>query len=466
MANIVKGISGVSGLVVGSTQATYDTAVAATVLFTDRRDFYVEPNVVKELWTDVSPFLTMVSNFRTKSGLKDPVFKMFEHRNTWKEQRFLIGTETSSLDPTSNSEVAITLAASSATNTVGLGSARGDHYEGLICNVHAADPADANKPFGERLACVLISTYTSDTEVSVKVLSTHDGSAHTLTSTEVFVVVGNAHGEGSESPEPFADDLQVVWGECQIFRTPLRITDTLKKAVLRGESDELMRIRKIKGQEHKIQKEKAMIFGNSYAGNNLDQGDSFADTFKTDANGEPVRTTTGILEAILSYGDTSGDDQNIFSITESTYKYSNFVDDMEKVFQYYPEDGVKTMFCGHGMLSYWSKLEMASGLAKNSGWQVKLSDMKRDTLGFNYRLLETPHGLIQLVPTPVLTRSPYNKYGIIVDKSNIMHAIYESPLYRQNIKTDNAPLYQKDEYFSYEGLGIQLIESHKLFKLV
>ena len=77
MANITKGLSGVSGLLVGSTQATYDAAVAATVLYTDRRDFYIEPNVVKELWTDVSPFLTMVSNFRTKTGMKDPVFKMY-----------------------------------------------------------------------------------------------------------------------------------------------------------------------------------------------------------------------------------------------------------------------------------------------------------------------------------------------------------------------------------------------------
>lgn len=463
MPNIVKGISGASGLLVSTAQGS---ALASGVLYTDRRDFYIEPNVVKELWTDVSPFLTMVSNFRTKTGLKDPVFKMFEHRNPWKDQRMTVA-DTDSLDPTSNSEVTVTMPASSSSTFIGLGSSKTDALLGLVCNVHAADGV-TGKPTGERLATVLITTVTSDTEIKVKVLATHDGAAHSLVSGDWLVVVGNAHGEGSESPEPWADELQVVYGECQIFRTSLRVTDTLKQAILRGESDELMRLRKQKGQEHKVQKERAMIFGRSYLPTNLDQsGATFADSFKTDANGEPVRTTTGILEALLAYGTstTTSDDQNIFSIPEATYKYSNFVDDMEKVFQYYPEDGVKTMFCGHGMLSYWSKLEQTSGLAKSSGWQVKLSDMKRDTLGFNYRLLETPHGLIQLVPTPVLTRSPYNKYGIVVDKNNVMHAIYESPKYRQNIKQDNAPLYQKDEYFSYEGLGIQLIESHKLFKL-
>lgn len=465
MPNIVKGLHGAEGLLVGTTQSS---ATASGIIYTDRRDFYIEPNVVKELWTDVSPFLTMVSNFRTKTGMKDPVFKMFEHRNPWKDQRMTVA-DTDSLDPTSNSEVTITMPASSSSTFIGLGSSKTDALVGLVVNVHSADGV-TGKPSGERKATLLITTVTSDTEIKVKVIGTSTGSAVSLVSGDWLVVVGNAHGEGSESPEPWADDLQVVWGECQIFRTSLRITDTLKQAVLRGEADELLRLRKQKGQEHKIQKERAMIFGKSFIGGNLNQAgtETFADKFKTDADGEPVRTTTGILEALLTYGtsSTTSDDQNIFSINEATYKYSNFVDDMEKVFQYYPEDGVKTMFCGHGMLSYWSKLEQVSGFAKASGWQIRLSDMKRDTLGFNYRMLETPHGLVQLVPTPVLTRSPYNKYGIIVDKSNVMHAIYESPKYRQNIKQDNAPLYQKDEYFSYEGLGIQLIESHKLFKLV
>ena len=79
------------------------------------------------------------------------------------------------------------------------------------------------------------------------------------------------------------------------------------------------------------------------------------------------------------------------------------------------------MFASAKMLSFWSKLEGTTGIAGKSGWQVKLSDMKRDTLGFNYRILETPHGIIQLVPTPVLTRSPYNGYGIIVDKSRVIN---------------------------------------------
>ena len=49
---------------------------SSSVLYTDRRDFYIKPNVVRELYPTVTPFLTFVSNFNTITGLKDPQFKM------------------------------------------------------------------------------------------------------------------------------------------------------------------------------------------------------------------------------------------------------------------------------------------------------------------------------------------------------------------------------------------------------
>ena len=42
--------------------ATTKNLGASGVLFTERRDFHVDPQVTKELWTDVAPFTTMVSN--------------------------------------------------------------------------------------------------------------------------------------------------------------------------------------------------------------------------------------------------------------------------------------------------------------------------------------------------------------------------------------------------------------------
>uniref|UniRef100_A0A6H1ZZF4 Putative structural protein n=1 Tax=viral metagenome TaxID=1070528 RepID=A0A6H1ZZF4_9ZZZZ len=347
-----------------------------------------------------------------------------------------------------------------------MGATHDTRLKGLECAVHSNDAA-TNKPSGERKGVVIVTAFTagSPNTISCKNLGS---TSFTLVSGDWFVVIGNAQGEGTTSPTPWADELSVVWNQSQIFRTSLKLTRTLMKAVLRGETDELIRLRRQKGSEDKVQRERAMMFGSSKLGTNLTAADTFADGTRTDADGNILRTTMGVIEVILKYGATSGDDQNIFSIPGATYSFSNFVDDMEKVFRYNPaqNEGTKYMFLGAGLLSYWSKLEGQKGFAGQSGWTVNLSDMKRDTLGFNFKILETPHGLLKLVPTPSITFSPYKNYGAIIDADNVFHALYDSPQYRQNIKTDDAPDYQKDEYFSDEGVGITLLKAHKLFKLV
>ena len=106
----------------------------------------------------------------------------------------------------------------------------------------------------------------------------------------------------------------------------------------------------------------------------------------------------------------------------------------------------------------------SEGMAGNSGWTVNLGDMKRDSLGFNYKVLETPHGILQLIPTPAL-RGPYNGYMLVIEDGNMFHAQYRSPMFQANVKSDNAYDGVKDQYFSDEGIGISLIESHNLMKV-
>ena len=75
--------------------ATEKLLKASGVLYTDRRNFYVDPQVTKELWTDVAPFTTMISN-QEQRDVPDPVFKMFEHRNPWVKQEFQSATDVAS----------------------------------------------------------------------------------------------------------------------------------------------------------------------------------------------------------------------------------------------------------------------------------------------------------------------------------------------------------------------------------
>jgi hypothetical protein len=435
------------------------TLGSSGVLYTDRRDFYMRPNVVKELWTDTTPFTTVVANQQTISGLKDPQFKMFEHRNPWQKQEAQAHSDANNQAfAADNTADDLELKASSLVGLEGEGG-NTSYASHIGLQIEVWDSAKATKKG------VLLIVGQSGTKWSCKNM----GDATVTTATDDYlVVVGNAHGEGTVSPTAWSDELAVVYNQCQIFKTPLQITGTLLEASLRGESSELSRLRDQKSQEHKIQKERAFLFGRSP----INIKSAFADSASAtdgsglgDAAGNRVRSTMGLIPAIEKHGAETGSDQSRFTISEASYSYGDFVDDMEKVFQYVPEAGVKRAFCGMGAMSYFSKMSGASGMAGNSGWTVNLGDMKRDGLGFNYRVLESPHGAIQLIPTPVL-RDAYNKTMLVVSDENLFHAQYRAPKFQANILTDDAYDGVKDQYMSDEGIGVTLIESHKLFKIV
>ena len=447
---------------------------ASGVLYTDRRNFYIDPQVVKELWTDVTPFTTVISNKETRT-VPDPTFKMFEHRQPWIDQRFVANADPASLHATSGAAIA----AFAVDGIKGL-PAPDQSWIGLVCEVWDTTETTLKG-----------TVYVSGYDTNAVILKNLTGATLDCVENDIFIVTGNAHGEGGHAPEAWADELKVVYNSCQIFKNPLEITGTLLQASLRGESSELARLRMQKSQEHKIHKERAFLFGRRVGGTGLgdsayddgllgsDPGEGVLDDGGLSGTAEVfnggaqsgsgaglVRTTFGIVPAIIKYGNssTTHDNQNYFTVSEASYTYSNFVDDMEKVFQYVPTSGVKKAFCGAGALGYWSKMAGNSGFAGNNGWSVNLGDMKRDSLGFNYRILETPHGMIQMIPTPAL-RGPWSKTMLIVDDDNLFHSQYRSPMYQTNIKTDNAFDGVKDQYFSDEGIGITNINSHSLIKI-
>tara|TARA_R100000655_G_scaffold11691_3_gene26920 strand:- start:712 stop:2019 length:1308 start_codon:yes stop_codon:yes gene_type:complete len=413
------------------------------VLYTDRRDFYIRPNVVKELWTDVTPFTTVVANQNTITGMADPTFKMFEHRNPWVKQKFQIDTAIAN-----GSMPAKNVESSNVTISAPEGIEVGANLIGL--EIEVFDSSDASK------FRAVITSYPSANTIKFKMLEALGSNA--LANTDYAMVIGSALGEGTNSPTAWSNDLSVVYNQCQIFKTPVEVTGTLLQASLRGESKELARLRDMKSQEHKIQKERAFLFGSNLAG--IKDAVYTENEALGDVDGNTLRTTMGLIPAINKHGNSSGYEQNIFASSDID-TYSEFVDAMEKIFQYVPTSGTKRAFVGAGALGYWSKQGGNTGsFSGDSGWTVNLGDMKRDALGFNYRVLETPHGMLQLIPTPVL-RGPYNKHMLIVSDENLFHAQYRKPQFQASIQANDYDGV-KDQYMSDEGIGVSLIESHAL----
>lgn len=438
-------------------------ANAGGILWTDRRQFYLNPNVVKELWKSVTPFTTISMSRGVVTGLQDPLFKMFEHRSAFQKQTLTVATvgNGGTIAAANDTGEDMTFSA-----VVGLDSVSSDANVGLTAEVW-------DSTLTTKRGVVLLASNSAGTYKAKNLGATNITG---IVAGDVLYVIGNARGEGATAPEAWADDLKIVWGATQIFRTPIEITGTLYHAALRGYSNELSRLREEKMKEHKMQIERSFLFGQSAIGTGLgDSRDGGSSETFTDAagaaagnwrtiGGKKVRTTMGIVTALEKYGATSGDDQGVFTIPEATYKYGNFVDDMEKVFRYYPNSGEKYALCGPGAISYWSKLD--SNFVKSSQFQVKISAEQQDgTFGFNVRKLETPHGVLNLVNTPAL-RGPYNKHMVVLSDENLSFVQYRPDAFHANIKTDDGYDGVKDEYFSDAGLGMQLIESHKLFKIV
>ena len=143
--------------------ATEKLLKASGVLYEDRRNFYIDPQVTKELWTDVAPFTTMISNQEMRN-VPDPVFKMFEHRNPWVKQSFNINeADTLSADGT---ESPASTDYSDVDGIQGLSSPADSSWIGLIVEIRSS---------GVKKATAIISAVDSG-DVKFKAISTDCGS--------------------------------------------------------------------------------------------------------------------------------------------------------------------------------------------------------------------------------------------------------------------------------------------------
>ena len=129
---------------------------ASSVLYTDRRNFYVDPQVTRELWTDVAPFTTLISNQEMRK-VPDPTFKMFEHRNPWVKQTWLCNSDTDNID--SDGTTTTTVTVDTPTNI-----SIDDSLKGIIAEVWTTS-------YGSKKALVRVHSVPSSTVIVVTGLS-------------------------------------------------------------------------------------------------------------------------------------------------------------------------------------------------------------------------------------------------------------------------------------------------------
>lgn len=427
------------------------------LLYDDRRQFYLEGrNEPVMLYASETPF---VSSLFARGGEQtdDKDFKIFEHRAAWRYQSAQAnGAATWSSAGEPNDTTTVTL----------------DNPDGISIDQSLVgqtfDVYDSSK---DSLKGQVVVTQVSGNDATIK-SSGNPKDANMaipdIVDNDYFEANATAFGEGDDAPDAYHDELDIVWNSVQRLKTSVEITEDLRRAALRPNgSPELARLRNEKQREHKIRKEKLFLFGVRPAGiggtaHNAGGGeDTQFVNHITDASGQKITKTMGIIPAILRYGksSSSADDQNIFTPDATSYNFKNFVRDMGKIFQYGGRNrGVKTAYCGWKALSFFSAV-----FTNNSNWDVQISGTQTSRLGFNYRMLETPHGMLRLVLHPIFRRTAWDSSMLVVDDEMVKRKVYAPEEYRTDILQDNAPDVQKDVYQAWDGLCINLIEKHSLW---
>ena len=78
---------------------------------------------------------------------------------------------------------------------------------------------------------------------------------------DVAQIIGTSFEEGSGSPDVWSSELEDGFGYTQIFKTAAEMTNTAYATRYRGYPDEWSRIWASKLREHKVDIERAMLFG-------------------------------------------------------------------------------------------------------------------------------------------------------------------------------------------------------------
>ncbi len=442
--------------------------------FNHRRDFYPRPNNMAELYPSSTPFLSRLYQMGPIdiSGLPDPTYSMFEYEAGWRYQYFSVNGSPSAWSNSGNpAHASYTDVTIDVDGITGLPSSVDSSWVGLQVWIYNEDQTTLK-------GVARVHSITDSDTLTLRGIGNPTVAAQTMTAladNDHLRVVATAYGESSESPEANSEELTSVRNSCQISRLSYQVSTIAMKANMRGNPNELLRQRKNKTNEFKLHESKKMLYGyrlngiggTAYgASSNADA--TTGDSHIADSDSDTVRTTMGLFSAMLRYGisDDTNSQQNVFSRVSASYTYDDFVDDSEKIFQYSTDGGVKVAYCGPTALSFWSKVG-ADGLKTSGGKRetVMLTNPETDrSLGLKFRELHTPHGVVQLVRDDVLRGTPETGWMYIIDEGNIGLVQYEADMFRQNIKTDNAPNYQKDELYANNGLKLCLIKSHALIK--
>ena len=322
---------------------------------------------------------------------------------------------------------------------------------------------------GTNAATCVITSVNSATEVEVRWLRENSTSAVSIDGSSTAVncqVIGTAYAEGSGAPDVWSQKLDNDYGYTQIFKTAAEMTNTSRATVYRGYSDEWQRIWNLKLREHKIDIERAMLFGQRAQVGGVQYSEGIVGHIIAEGSAPTADTTQ------LSYSEGAAYHK---SIVAASFTYDNWLSDLEVVFDPARGGGTsKLALCSLPVISLFNKLggnsfvdDSFGGTEDNPGRYM--FERSQGTFGHRIMKIETVHGDLSLVKEP-LFRGLSSTFMALVDLDHVSYrplvgnGVNRDTSITTNVQQADEDL-RKDLILTEAGLEITLPETHALFNI-
>ena len=408
------------------------------------RRLYDFSDRIAELSPEESPFFVYLSKV-AKVPTTDSQFRFLEDRTkiAMTDRSFVISTDLAAVS-------------AGATVTATLAAAQPWLIKGMVVSVES----NTGNSGGPNHANARIDAINSSTSIDITWL-TNPGTDADPGASAKATVIGTAFGEGSGAPDVFSQKLDNDYGYTQIFKTACEMSNTARATVYRGYADEWQRIWNLKLREHKIDIERAMLFG-----------------MKGSRSG--IQYTDGIVGHIIKNG-TATDDGSIGAYAESTPFLASYsaaqltFDGLLTAFEtmYDPARGgsdKKLCLVSRPVMSHFNKLNggFVSNSLSNDDQRYNFPSSK-GAFGHTVLSVDTVHGSASMVAEP-LFRNNASGHMAFVDLDQVAYRpLVGNGLNRDTSITTNVQQadedLRKDMILTEAGLEVTLPETHALINL-
>tara|TARA_A100001391_G_scaffold137842_1_gene96343 strand:+ start:93 stop:1484 length:1392 start_codon:yes stop_codon:yes gene_type:complete len=459
--SVTKGIKLSSDITAAATSAGVGQAP-------DRRRLYDFSDRVAELAPEESPFFVYLSQV-AKSPTDDSVFRYLENRSkiNMTTRNFLIAAAVGTV--AAEGSYTFVVDADTATGGVESGGAAVDFLiKGMVFVVNTTTGAETS---GYAQAMVRIETAPVSGSVSTsftgKVISLSNSNVsgyNSIADNDVCQVIGTAFAEGTASPDTFSTEIEDDFGFTQIFKTSCELSNTAIATRYRGYANEFERIWATKLREHKVDIERAMLFGQ-----------------KARVGG--VQYTEGLVGHIVKNANPTTDDSSFAyssgvpyyrSVAQAELTYDRLLADLEVIFD--PARGGsadRLVLASLPVITFFNKLGDGAFMDASMGASGSINrynfEERQGQFGHKIMTIDTVHGTMHLVKEP-LFRGLSSGFMLMADMSKLMYRpLVGNGLNRDthiitNVQNSDEDL-RKDMVITEAGLEVTLPECHALYEV-